>query len=216
MTVPDWRDRAAAKHVRRRVQKVCHRDPRTISWLSDPFRKFLSLISDTGCLSYWSQARKLDRIHCVLRHCEPAAGYMGVHGASSPPRYSDMEGGEARQEPGDPDGHFSRTSSTDVFKDQIQTPTLGDWTDSLPATQGCEFFRSIDWSTSTLGLPQTWPSALRFAVRLLFCDSRGACIYWSVFLIALDLDPDPYIGEMNESRYTMKSTDPWLAKPIQN
>lgn len=57
-------------------------------------------------------------------------------------------------------------------------PKLEDWTEVLPVTEGTKFFKSIDWSTSTLGLPQTWHATLRFAVSLLLSDSRGAAIYW--------------------------------------
>lgn len=64
-------------------------------------------------------------------------------------------------------------------------PNGEDWSDSLPINDGTKFFKSIDWFLSTLGPLEEWPATLRFAVRLMLSDSRGACIYWGDEWVAI-------------------------------
>ena len=88
------------------------------------------------------------------------------------------------------------TSSAYLFSEEDETLGLEDWTSTLPVTEGTKFFKSIDWSTSALGLPRTWPASLRFAVNLLFVDSRGASIYWSEVSASSDLGTNDHPGAM--------------------
>lgn len=83
-------------------------------------------------------------------------------------RLHNMQTGGAKNKDGNPHGDTTRAPN----------PQSENWTQMLPVAEGTRFFKSIDWSASTLGLPQTWPATLRFAVSLLFSDSRGAAIYW--------------------------------------
>jgi hypothetical protein len=90
------------------------------------------------------------------------------------------------------------------------------WIDKLPETEGTRFFKSISWAATTLGLPQTWSASLRFAVNLLFTDSRGACIYWSEFsIIPRAADSDCSTGVTKGWQSTMKFTSQWRASLIR-
>lgn len=53
-----------------------------------------------------------------------------------------------------------------------------DWTSDLPDTDHVRFFRETDWSRSKLGALKGWSTTLRLFTRLLFADSRAACLWW--------------------------------------
>lgn len=55
-----------------------------------------------------------------------------------------------------------------------------DWTADLPQTDHVRFFRTTDWSSSALGPLAQWDSTLRNFTRMLFADSRAACLWWCV------------------------------------
>lgn len=57
-----------------------------------------------------------------------------------------------------------------------------DWTEDLPQTDHVRFFRETDWSKSEVGPLKDWSPTLRLFTRMLFADSRAACIYWCVAL----------------------------------
>ena len=59
-----------------------------------------------------------------------------------------------------------------------------DWTRDLPQTDHVRFFRSTDWGSTKLGPLKTWDSTLRIYTRMLFADSRAACLWWYEFLTA--------------------------------
>ncbi|KAL5381608.1 hypothetical protein DPSP01_007056 [Paraphaeosphaeria sporulosa] len=53
-----------------------------------------------------------------------------------------------------------------------------DWTLDLPDTPHVRFFRETDWARSPLGPLGTWDATLRLFTRMVFADSRAACIWW--------------------------------------
>lgn len=53
-----------------------------------------------------------------------------------------------------------------------------DWTLDLPDTPHVRFFRNTDWAKSPLGPLSTWNATLRLFTRMVFADSRAACIWW--------------------------------------
>ncbi|KAJ4357153.1 uncharacterized protein N0V89_001728 [Didymosphaeria variabile] len=53
-----------------------------------------------------------------------------------------------------------------------------DWTLDLPDTDHVRFFRGANWAKSALGPPNTWDETLRVFTRMVFADSRAACIWW--------------------------------------
>ena len=53
-----------------------------------------------------------------------------------------------------------------------------DWTANLPQTQHVQFFRSTDWSQTSLGPLKEWHSSLRLFTTLVLADSRPACLWW--------------------------------------
>ncbi|KAF2450845.1 hypothetical protein P171DRAFT_349353 [Karstenula rhodostoma CBS 690.94] len=57
-------------------------------------------------------------------------------------------------------------------------PGDGDWTLDLPVTPHVRFFRETDWAQSPLGPLSTWDATLRLFARMVFADSRAACIWW--------------------------------------
>lgn len=61
-----------------------------------------------------------------------------------------------------------------------------DWTLDLPDSEHVRFFRATDWTRSRLGPLKEWSPTLRLFTRMLFADSRAACLWWSV-TISMDL-----------------------------
>ncbi|KAL1612148.1 hypothetical protein SLS60_000371 [Paraconiothyrium brasiliense] len=64
-----------------------------------------------------------------------------------------------------------------------------DWTLDLPDTDHVRFFRETNWAETALGPPNTWDETLRIFTRMVFADSRAACIWWG----------DSYTAIYNES-----------------
>ena len=60
-----------------------------------------------------------------------------------------------------------------------------DWTADLPQTDHVRFFRQVDWVNSKLGPLDQWGDTLRVFIRLLFADTRAACIWWGPHLVAI-------------------------------
>ncbi|ORY01584.1 putative histidine kinase-like protein M3YPp [Clohesyomyces aquaticus] len=60
-----------------------------------------------------------------------------------------------------------------------------DWTADLVQTPHVHFFRSTDWASSRLGPLETWSPTLRLFVRMIFADSRAACLWWEPDLVAI-------------------------------
>ncbi|KAF2470863.1 uncharacterized protein BDR25DRAFT_342712 [Lindgomyces ingoldianus] len=60
-----------------------------------------------------------------------------------------------------------------------------DWTEDLPQTDHVRFFRTTDWSKSKLGPLTEWSPTLRLFTRMLFADSRAACLWWGPDLVAI-------------------------------
>jgi hypothetical protein len=56
-----------------------------------------------------------------------------------------------------------------------------DWTLDLPDTPHVRFFRETAWATSALGPLAQWDAALRLFTRMIFADSRAACLWWCGF-----------------------------------
>lgn len=52
-----------------------------------------------------------------------------------------------------------------------------DWTNDLPAISQVLFFKSINWSATSLGPVHTWNTALRLHTHTVLADSRPACLY---------------------------------------
>jgi hypothetical protein len=53
-----------------------------------------------------------------------------------------------------------------------------DWTRDLPQTDHVCFFRTIDWASTPMGPLAQWNSTLRNFTRMVFADSRAACLWW--------------------------------------
>jgi hypothetical protein len=67
----------------------------------------------------------------------------------------------------------------------VSNTTEYDWTEDLPQTDHVRFFRRTDWSKSWLGPLKNWDHTLRIYTRLLFADSRAACIWWGPHFVAI-------------------------------
>ncbi|KAF2707300.1 hypothetical protein K504DRAFT_384535 [Pleomassaria siparia CBS 279.74] len=59
------------------------------------------------------------------------------------------------------------------------------WTLDLPDTEHVRFFRATDWAHSKLGPLKDWGHTLRLFTRMLFADSRAACLWWGPDLVAI-------------------------------
>lgn len=55
---------------------------------------------------------------------------------------------------------------------------LPNWTLDLPDTAHVRFFRERDWARSKLGPLRGWSHTLKLFARMLFADSRAACLWW--------------------------------------
>jgi hypothetical protein len=53
-----------------------------------------------------------------------------------------------------------------------------DWTASLPQSDHITFFRTTDWSRTSLGPLNSWSPTLRLFASYVLSDSRGACLWW--------------------------------------
>jgi hypothetical protein len=53
-----------------------------------------------------------------------------------------------------------------------------DWTVVLPDTAHVCFFRGRDWARTPLGPLRAWSRTLRLYTRMMFADSRAACLWW--------------------------------------
>lgn len=53
-----------------------------------------------------------------------------------------------------------------------------DWASRLPQTDHVRFFRETDWAGSRLGPLKDWSPTLKLFTRMLFADSRAACLWW--------------------------------------
>lgn len=53
-----------------------------------------------------------------------------------------------------------------------------DWTLDLPETEHVRFFCERDWARSRLGPLKGWDHTLKLFTRMLFADSRAACLWW--------------------------------------
>ncbi|KAF2799727.1 hypothetical protein K505DRAFT_356319 [Melanomma pulvis-pyrius CBS 109.77] len=60
-----------------------------------------------------------------------------------------------------------------------------DWTLDLPDSEHVRFFRATDWTRSRLGPLKEWSPTLRLFTRMLFADSRAACLWWGPDLVAI-------------------------------
>lgn len=63
--------------------------------------------------------------------------------------------------------------------------TLQDWTDSLPRSDHVNLFKSVDWTATSIGPIQEWPTALRIHIQMMFVDPRPVCIYWGPQQVAI-------------------------------
>lgn len=59
------------------------------------------------------------------------------------------------------------------------------WTDDLPDTDHVRFFKETDWANSKLGPIEGWSSTLRLLTRMVFADSRSACLWWGPDMVAI-------------------------------
>lgn len=53
-----------------------------------------------------------------------------------------------------------------------------DWANHLPPSDHVSFFRSVNWSSSTLGPLQSWTILLRIYTFNVMADSSAATLYW--------------------------------------
>ncbi|KAH7138609.1 putative histidine kinase HHK15p [Dendryphion nanum] len=60
-----------------------------------------------------------------------------------------------------------------------------DWTEDLPQTDHVRFFRTTDWARTKLGPLRDWSPTLRVYTRLVFADSRAACLWWGPEYVAI-------------------------------
>jgi hypothetical protein len=79
--------------------------------------------------------------------------------------------------------HFYASKNYDQEQTSIHGPKdddndLPDWTLDLPKTAHVRFFRERDWTRSKLGPLRGWNHTLKLFVRMLFADSRAACLWW--------------------------------------
>ncbi|KAF1993866.1 hypothetical protein P154DRAFT_48528 [Amniculicola lignicola CBS 123094] len=72
---------------------------------------------------------------------------------------------------------------------KTQAPTAaaqhGRWMDELPKTDHVRFFLERDWTKSPLGPLAHWSTELQLFTRMVFADSRAACIWWGPDLVAI-------------------------------
>ncbi|KAJ8606563.1 hypothetical protein MRB53_040863 [Persea americana] len=59
------------------------------------------------------------------------------------------------------------------------------WLEHLPPSEHISLFRSTDWSSTPLGPLNAWDPSLRFAVNMVFNDTRPAVVYWGPEMIAV-------------------------------
>ncbi|KAF1937639.1 hypothetical protein EJ02DRAFT_458538 [Clathrospora elynae] len=53
-----------------------------------------------------------------------------------------------------------------------------DWTAALPQSDHVRFFRSTDWSRTSLGPLKSWSATLRLFVSYVLADSKAVCLWW--------------------------------------
>jgi hypothetical protein len=65
-------------------------------------------------------------------------------------------------------------------KNERISPTLGmDWeSDSSTLPAHFKFIRSVDWSSSKIGLPEQWPEQLHQCVDFVLADPTPASVMW--------------------------------------
>ena len=88
--------------------------------------------------------------------------------------------------PSDPDVtiiHFYPSKNHDQEQTSLHGPKdddddLPDWTLDLPDTTHVRFFRERDWARSRLGALRGWNHTLKLFTRMVFVDSRAACLWW--------------------------------------
>ncbi|MDY6946841.1 MAG: PAS domain-containing protein [Pseudomonadota bacterium] len=62
-----------------------------------------------------------------------------------------------------------------------------------------DLIRAFDWGRTPLGRPESWPQALRTALRILLTTQHPACIFWGPQLICLY--NDAYRGSLGPERH---------------
>ncbi len=61
---------------------------------------------------------------------------------------------------------------------KLRASTHTTWVDDLPMNEHVQFFKSTDWSATSLGPLDTWSGCLRQMTHFLMSDSRAACMFW--------------------------------------
>ena len=68
-----------------------------------------------------------------------------------------------------------------------------------------ELIRRHDWEATSLGAPETWPQALRMAVRLILNTGHPMYIFWGPELLCFYNDAYRHLDRPR--------APPWLARP---
>lgn len=71
--------------------------------------------------------------------------------------------------------------STLRTRDSHRDHSASVWVEGLPQNTHVKFFKDTDWSATSLGPLEAWPSLLRQTTRFLMADSRPACLCWYVY-----------------------------------
>ena len=73
-----------------------------------------------------------------------------------------------------------------------------------------EVMRGTDWSKSSLGPAESWPSALKAMVRAMLCSRQPMMIFWGPDLINFYNDASlPFLGEKHPSAIGQRAEDCW-------
>ena len=143
-----------------------------------------------------------------------AARKMNSKMASSPLAHPATEVEPSRMPAPEPkrpaDAHPSRHNSSSLLTDGTG---FFDWT-RLPLTptlpQHIQFAKSVDWSATSLGPMETWPSDLRLVCNLLMASPHPAALYWGADNVAIY--NEPYIllaGQKHPRLMGMRYEDAW-------